>query len=137
MQEESLEYLQNETERSLLETIEEFEVTTAGHPFHKKADWNHIFINFLATIIVDPKKLEESLTGIFARYGSRLMKLRVLQAELKMVIRASLQSPPQTIRVCFANDSGYSLDVVVYTEVFDRQSGEVKQNKQKTYVQNF
>jgi acetyl-CoA carboxylase / biotin carboxylase 1 len=51
------------------------------------------------------------------RYGPRLWKLRVLQAELKLVIRPTPQSETTAIRLCIANDSGYFLDISMYQEV--------------------
>lgn len=51
------------------------------------------------------------------RYGPRLWKLRVLQAELKLVIRPTPQSNTSAIRLCIANDSGYFLDISMYQEV--------------------
>lgn len=60
------------------------------------------------------------------RYGPRLWKLRVLQAELKMIVRSSPSSPTKTIRLCLANDSGYYLDINMYTEVVDSETGIVR-----------
>lgn len=57
------------------------------------------------------------------RYGPRLWKLRVLQAELKMIVRSSPSSSTKTIRLCLANDSGYYLDINMYTEVVDQETG--------------
>lgn len=62
------------------------------------------------------------------RYGPRLWKLRVLQAELKMTIRSSPNSPTQNVRLCLANDSGYYLDINMYTEVADPDSAIVSNN---------
>lgn len=59
------------------------------------------------------------------RYGPRLWKLRVLQAELKMIIRSSPNAPTSTLRLCLANDSGYYLDINMYTEVVDPETGVV------------
>lgn len=123
--EASFEYLQNEGERVLLEAMDELEVAFS-HPQSKRTDCNHIFLNFVPTVIMDPAKIEESVTKMVMRYGPRLWKLRVLQAELKMVIRQSPQSPTQAIRLCIANDSGYFLDIAMYTEVTDKENGVIK-----------
>lgn len=122
--EASFEYLQNEGERVLLEAMDELEVAFS-HPHSKRTDCNHIFLNFVPTVIMDPAKIEESVTKMVMRYGPRLWKLRVLQAELKMVIRQSPQAKTQTVRLCISNDSGYFLDITMYTEVTDKESGEV------------
>lgn len=122
--EASFEYLQNEGERVLLEAMDELEVAFS-HPQSKRTDCNHIFLNFVPTVIMDPAKIEESVTKMVMRYGPRLWKLRVLQAELKIVIRQSPHAPTETIRLCISNDSGYFLDISMYTEVTDKKNGEV------------
>ncbi|XP_044762645.1 acetyl-CoA carboxylase isoform X3 [Coccinella septempunctata] len=120
--EASFEYLQNEGERVLLEAMDELEVAFS-HPQSRRTDCNHIFLNFVPTVIMDPAKIEEAVTNMVIRYGPRLWKLRVLQAELKMIIRSTPNSPTTTIRLCLANDSGYYLDINMYTEVVDKETG--------------
>lgn len=70
-------------------------------------------------------KIEESVTNMVMRYGPRLWKLRVLQAELKMTIRTTPNSKTETIRLCLANDSGYYLDICMYKEITDPKTGTV------------
>lgn len=103
--------------------MDELEVTIAEKAHDRRTDCNHIFLNFLPSVIMDPAKLEESVTEVIERYGQRLLKLRVLQAEVKMVIRQTTQSPTQTLRLCISNDSGYCLNIVTYKEITDRDSG--------------
>ncbi|CAG2058545.1 unnamed protein product, partial [Timema podura] len=123
--EASFEYLQNEGERALLEAMDELEVAFS-HPDSKRTDCNHIFLNFVPTVIMDPVKIEESVTNMVMRYGPRLWKLRVLQAELKMTIRQTPNSETSNVRLCLANDSGYSLDLCLYKEVTDPKTGVIK-----------
>nr|CAD7573681.1 unnamed protein product [Timema californicum] len=123
--EASFEYLQNEGERALLEAMDELEVAFS-HPDSKRTDCNHIFLNFVPTVIMDPVKIEESVTNMVMRYGPRLWKLRVLQAELKMTIRQIPNSETSSVRLCLANDSGYSLDLCLYKEVTDPKTGVIK-----------
>lgn len=125
--EASFEYLQNEGERVLLESMDELEVAFS-HQHAKRTDCNHIFLNFVPTVIMDPEKIKESVTNMIIRYGPRLWKLRVLQAELKMVIRQTPQSPTTSLRLCIANDSGYFLDLTMYTEITDPATGVIKFN---------
>lgn len=68
-------------------------------------------------------QIEEAVTNMVMRYGPRLWKLRVLQAEIKLIMRASPNANPVPIRLCLANDSGYYLDINMYTEVVDIESG--------------
>ncbi|CAG0886140.1 unnamed protein product [Darwinula stevensoni] len=120
--EASFEYMQNEGERLLLEAMDELEVAFS-HPLAKRTDCNHIFLNFVPCVIMDPSKIEESVRSMVLRYGPRLWKLRVLQAELKINIRTSPSSKNIPIRLCLANESGYYLDVCLYKEVPDPRTG--------------
>jgi len=38
-------------------------------------------------VMIDPVKLEENIRNMVLRYGSRLFKLHVLQAEIKVNVR--------------------------------------------------
>ncbi|XP_056276127.1 acetyl-CoA carboxylase isoform X3 [Pseudoliparis swirei] len=121
--EASFEYLQNEGERLLLEAMDELEVAfsnTAG-----RTDCNHIFLNFVPTVIMDPSKIEESVRSMVMRYGSRLWKLRVLQAELKINIRLTPTGAAIPVRLFLTNESGYYLDISLYKEVTNRSSGQI------------
>ncbi|XP_073990346.1 acetyl-CoA carboxylase isoform X3 [Rhodnius prolixus] len=123
--EASFEYLQNEGERVLLEAMDELEVAFS-HQLARRTDCNHIFLNFVPTVIMDPAKIEESVTNMVLRYGPRLWKLRVLQAELRMTIRPTPNSPTSNVRLCLANDSGYLLEIYTYKELVDHKTGVIK-----------
>ncbi|RVE46271.1 hypothetical protein evm_009095 [Chilo suppressalis] len=120
--EASFEYLQNEGERVLLEAMDELEVAFS-HPLAKRTDCNHIFLNFGPTVIMDPAKIEESVLGMVRRYGPRLWKLRVLQAEIRFTLRTGPGAPTKSVRLCLSNGSGYSLDIYTYEEVSDPRIG--------------
>lgn len=120
--EASFEYLQNEGERVLLEAMDELEVAFS-HPLAKRTDCNHIFLNFGPTVIMDPAKIEESVLGMVMRYGPRLWKLRVLQAEIRFTLRIGPGAPTKNVRLCLSNGSGYSLDVYTYEEISDPRIG--------------
>lgn len=76
--EASFEYLRNEGERVLLEAMDELELAFS-RASAEKTDCNHIFLNFIPTVIMDPARIEESVTKIVIRYGPRLWALRVRQ----------------------------------------------------------
>lgn len=59
------------------------------------------------------------------RYGRRLWKLRVLQAELKINIRLTPSGNAVPIRLFLTNENGYYLDISLYEEVTDTASGQV------------
>ncbi|XP_028270703.1 acetyl-CoA carboxylase 2 isoform X5 [Parambassis ranga] len=121
--EASFEYLQNEGERLLLEAMDELEVAFSNTSV--RTDCNHIFLNFVPTVIMDPSKIEESVRSMVMRYGSRLWKLRVLQAELKINIRLTPTGNTVPIRLFLTNESGYYLDISLYKEVIDLSSGQI------------
>ncbi|XP_024130292.1 acetyl-CoA carboxylase isoform X2 [Oryzias melastigma] len=121
--EASFEYLQNEGERLLLEAMDELEVAFSNTSV--RTDCNHIFLNFVPTVIMDPSKIEESVRSMVMRYGSRLWKLRVLQAELKINIRLTTTGNAIPIRLFLTNESGYYLDISLYKEVTDSTSGQI------------
>ncbi|XP_042276457.1 acetyl-CoA carboxylase isoform X2 [Thunnus maccoyii] len=121
--EASFEYLQNEGERLLLEAMDELEVAFSNT--NVRTDCNHIFLNFVPTVIMDPSKIEESVRSMVMRYGSRLWKLRVLQAELKINIRLTPTGNAIPIRLFLTNESGYYLDISLYKEVTDLSSGQI------------
>ncbi|XP_030077913.1 acetyl-CoA carboxylase 1 isoform X2 [Microcaecilia unicolor] len=121
--EASFEYLQNEGERLLLEAMDELEV--AFNNTNVRTDCNHIFLNFVPTVIMDPSKIEESVRSMVMRYGSRLWKLRVLQAELKINIRLTPTGKQIPIRLFLTNESGYYLDISLYKEVTDSRTRQI------------
>ncbi|XP_013400503.1 acetyl-CoA carboxylase isoform X2 [Lingula anatina] len=123
--EASFEYLQNEGERTLLEAMDALEVAFS-HSDSRRADCNHIFLNFAPTLaLTDPTKLEETVRSMVMRYGHRLWKLRVLQAELKMTIRLTTNGKRLPIRLFLTNESGYYLDISMYREVTDLRTGQI------------
>ncbi|XP_075390444.1 acetyl-CoA carboxylase 2 [Tenrec ecaudatus] len=121
--EASFEYLQNEGERLLLEAMDELEV--AFNNTNVRTDCNHIFLNFVPTVIMDLYKIEEAVRSMVMRYGSRLWKLRVLQAEVKINIRQTTSGLVLPIRLFITNESGYYLDISLYQEVTDPRSGNI------------
>ncbi|KFM10627.1 Acetyl-CoA carboxylase 2, partial [Aptenodytes forsteri] len=121
--EASFEYLQNEGERLLLEAMDELEV--AFNNTTVRTDCNHIFLNFVPTVVMDPSKIEESVRSMVMRYGTRLWKLRVLQAEVKINIRLTPTATAIPIRLFLTNESGYYLDISLYKEVRDPSTGSI------------
>lgn len=71
-------------------------------------------------------QIEQSVRSMVMRYGSRLWKLRVLQAELKINIRLTPTGQAIPVRLFLTNESGYYLDISLYEEVTDPSSGQVR-----------
>lgn len=69
--EASFEYLQNEGERLLLEAMDELEV--AFNNTNVRTDCNHIFLNFVPTVIMDPSKVHFSVFSVSPHQGIHCM----------------------------------------------------------------
>uniref|UniRef100_A0A6G1S971 Acetyl-CoA carboxylase n=1 Tax=Aceria tosichella TaxID=561515 RepID=A0A6G1S971_9ACAR len=123
--EASYDFLQNEGERQLLEAMDELDVASS-HPNASRTDCNHIFLNFVPKVTMDPAKIAENVRAMVMRYGTRLWKLRVLQAELRMNIRLTPSGPCTPYRLFLANESGYYLDMHLYKEVEDSKTNQLK-----------
>ncbi|CAF3694749.1 unnamed protein product [Rotaria sordida] len=121
--ETSYEYLQNEAERTLIEAMDELEIAFS-HPLANKTDCNHVFMCFVPTVCIEPSKLEESVREMVLRYGLRLWKLRILQAELKMTLRLTPDAEPMPFRAFMTYESGYHLDISLYREVTNQATGQ-------------
>ncbi|XP_067945833.1 acetyl-CoA carboxylase-like [Watersipora subatra] len=127
--EASYEYIKNEAERTLLEAMDAMEVGFS-HPMSSRTDCNHIFLNFTSTLTIadptNPNKLMDSVREMVVRYGARLWKSRILQAELKMNIKLHTSGEKIPIRVFLSNENGYYLDISMYKEDTDPSTGHVK-----------
>lgn len=144
--EASFEYLKNEGERLLLESLDELEVAHA-HPLAKKTDGNHIFLNFVPTVrgicwdiptflmsicfalqvSMDPLKIAEDVHDkILTRYGNRLTKLKVKYAEIRMAVRHPGNHKTSILRLCISNDASCLINMHIYKEVADPQTGVIK-----------
>ena len=121
--EASFEYMEKASEIQLLEALDELELAFSNQ--NRRTDCNHIFLNFVPTVIIEPQKIEESIRTIVLRHGVRLWKLRVLQAEVKLIIRATTDSPTIPLRLFLSNESGISLDFHMYREVTDERTGQL------------
>ena len=78
----------------------------------------------LLTIVVFVCQLEETVRNMVMHYGSRIWKLRVLHAELKMTIKVSGKRIP--IRLFLSNENGYYLDISMYREFTKHATGQVR-----------
>ena len=72
----SFEYMKNEGERLLLEALDELEVAHS-HEHAGKTDGNHIFLNFVPCVTMDPMIIAEDIRDIVLKYAGRLLKLQV------------------------------------------------------------
>ena len=120
----SFEYMKNEGERLLLEALDELEVAFS-HPKASRTDGNHIFLNFVPCVTMDPARIGSDITDIVYKYASRLLKLQVKSAEIRCIIRPTPSSPPAPHRLCI-EVSGVVLNINMYQEVSDPNTGVMK-----------
>ncbi|VDK32010.1 unnamed protein product [Taenia asiatica] len=121
----SFEYLRSEAERTLLEAMDALEMAFS-HPKANLTTGNHIFLNFAPTLLLeDITQLQSTVRSTILRYATRLIKLRVKQAELKLLIRHSKNGPRIPIRLIISNEQGYSLVFELYHEVPNPRTGAI------------
>ena len=122
----SVEYLKNEGEKLVLEILGELEVAHS-HPMAKKTDGNHIFVNVLPTIEMNPASIADELNQrLRARYGNRLMKLKIKYGEIRMTVKTPDQPKGFVLRLFINNESSCMFNMHLYRESTDAQTGVVK-----------
>ncbi|CAL8090474.1 unnamed protein product [Calicophoron daubneyi] len=120
-----LEFLQSETERTLLEAMDALELAQT-HPDACHTMGNHIFLNFLPTLLLDDiGHLKCTIRKTVLRYARRILRLRVSQAEIKMCVRFRPSEPAVPIRIALQDEQAYALGLNIYKEVLDPSSGEL------------
>lgn len=72
------------------------------------------------------KKICEIVRNLVLNIGPRFWELRVLHAEIRLLICSSPNSKCTPFRLLFANESSYYLEMHIYTEVLDPVSGTIK-----------
>jgi len=54
-----------------------------SHPMARKTDCNHIFLNFVPTVVMNPAEIAMEVENkILHRYASRLLKLKVSKEKM-------------------------------------------------------
>merc|ERR1719461_1593562 len=120
----SLNYLTAEGERMLLEAIDELDL--AMQSGNGQTDCNHIFLNFVPTVVMNKIKLVSHIRELVLKYGIRLWKMRITQAELKVNLKEEVDSEQIGLRIVLSSENGYTLDCDCYQEVFDSSDSVVK-----------
>lgn len=124
--EASIDYLKNEGEKLMLEILGELEVAHS-HPLASKTDGNHIYVNVVPTIEMNPIEIAREFNDrLKARYGSRLTKLKVKFGEIRMAVKVPGQSKIYILRLCISNEASCLMNMHLYKEVTDQQTGLIK-----------
>jgi acetyl-CoA carboxylase / biotin carboxylase 1 len=114
----TVDHLISETDRLVNDICDALEIVG-----NNNSDLNHIFINFTPVFPLVPRDVEEALAGFLERFGRRLWRLRVTQAEIRILCTDPESSLPYPLRVIITNTSGFVVDVETYVEKKSR-SGE-------------
>ena len=120
----SFEYMKNEGERLLLEALDELEVAFS-HPDASRTDGNHIFLNFVPCVTMDPFNIGRDINDIISKYATRLLKLQVKCAEIRCKIRKQPTDAAVPYRLCI-EVSGVVLNINMYRESSDPNTGVIK-----------
>ena len=74
--------MKNEGERLLLEAMDELEVSFT-HPLAARTDCNHIFLNFIPHVVMDPVKVSLAfIICIQLRFGTNLDLMLIAKTSL-------------------------------------------------------
>jgi acetyl-CoA carboxylase/biotin carboxylase 1 len=107
------EYLISETDRLVGDILDTLEVVSGQY---RQADCNHISVNCVYSLNVTFDDVQEALAGFIERHGKRLWRLRVTQAEIRVVIEDD-EGNVLPIRAFIENVSGFVVKYEAYQEV--------------------
>ena len=113
------EYLISEADRLANDILDALEIIG-----NNNSDLNHIFINFSPVFPLEPQDVEEALGGFLERFGRRAWRLRVTEAEIRIICTEPTTGLPYPLRVVISNTSGYVIQVEMYAERKSDKGGE-------------
>ena len=113
------EYLISEADRLANDILDALEIIG-----NNNSDLNHIFINFSPVFPLEPQDVEEALGGFLERFGRRAWRLRVTEAEIRIICTEPTTGLPYPLRVVISNTSGYVIQVEMYAERKSDRGGE-------------
>lgn len=115
------EYLISETDRLVGDILDTLEVVSSQH---RQADCNHISVNCVYSLNVTFDDVQEALAGFIERHGKRLWRLRVTQAEIRVVIEDD-DGNVVPIRAFIENVSGFVVKYEAYQEVTNERGASI------------
>ena len=115
------EYLISETDRLVGDILDTLEVVSSQL---RQADCNHISVNCVYSLNVTFDDVQEALAGFIERHGKRLWRLRVTQAEIRVVIEDD-EGNVLPIRAFIENVSGFVVKFEAYQEVTNEKGASV------------
>lgn len=113
------EYLISEADRLVNDILDALEIIG-----NNNSDLNHIFINFSSVFPLVPDEVERALEGFLDRFGRRAWRLRVAQAEIRIICTDPNSGMAYPLRVVITNTSGFVIQVELYEERKSDKGGE-------------
>lgn len=107
----TVEYLISEADNLMTDILDALEIIG-----NNNSDLNHIFINFTPVFPLQATDVEKALAGFLDRFGRRLWRLRVTDAEIRILCTDPSTGMPFPLRVVITNTSGYIIQVELYVE---------------------
>lgn len=83
----------------------------------KKTKWNQIFIHVLPDVVIAPESIRSIYQRLAHIHAARLKKLRVLNVEVKINVKNSLNDAVRPLRFVATNATGHFLQIEGYEEV--------------------
>eukprot|EP00047_Mylnosiga_fluctuans_P011844 m.23124 g.23124 ORF g.23124 m.23124 type:complete len:2267 (+) comp3852_c0_seq1:80-6880(+) len=120
----SVDIIHNAGEKQLLEMLDELELRFPDQKYGR-TDCNHIFLNIVPVVVCDPLAYSKRLADMVMRYGERLWKLRVMEAEVRVSVKVTPEGREVPVRFIVSNESGYFLNIQIYKEVLDPATGHI------------
>ncbi|PWN29106.1 putative acetyl-CoA carboxylase [Jaminaea rosea] len=109
-------FLVASTDKMLSDVLDMLEVAE-GRPDMRGSDDNHIFLSFLYDLPdeVEFEKVSETLAGFVERHGPRLFRLRVTNAEIRLVLTRK-DGSRMPLRFFIFNETGFQVRFEGYQE---------------------
>jgi hypothetical protein len=101
-------------DKLLLSVLDELEILASDDKYGK-SDSNHIFINVVPVLDVAATDFEADICKVIRKHKTRMWKLRVLEAEIRVNVR-SVRGEEYAMRLVISNPLGYYMNLEWYRE---------------------
>lgn len=84
-------------------------------------DCNHLYIHVLPTFYAEPLPAAEMFLSLMGASAEKLLKLRVMQGEIRMQMARGRGETPEQYRFFLWNETGFVKRVSVYRQVYEHE----------------
>ena len=115
-------------EKTLVEALNALEVGLGEARIRgedKNIAGNHIFLNILPPVELDPNLIETIMKNMYMRYIRRLMALQVTQFEMRLLPILTHDAQPIPVRMVGTDPTGMALRIDTYVETKDNLTNSV------------